>query len=102
MVVVLDGIQDPGNAGAIVRTAEAFGATGALFLKGTVDPLRRRGSHVIGSFFLDRELFFLWDWFRFCAGFQLRIRVTRESLGAAHKRSCRAPTHIAVSTTGCD
>src|SRR6266849_4353053 len=38
LVVVLDGVQDPGNAGAIVRAAEAFGATGVLFLKGTVSP----------------------------------------------------------------
>lgn len=36
--VVLDGIQDPGNAGAIARAAEAFGATGLLLLKGTVSP----------------------------------------------------------------
>jgi TrmH family RNA methyltransferase len=36
LVAVLDGVQDPGNAGAIVRAAEAFGATGAIFLKGTV------------------------------------------------------------------
>jgi TrmH family RNA methyltransferase len=38
LVVVLDGLQDPGNAGAILRAAEAFGSTGVLFLKGTVSP----------------------------------------------------------------
>ncbi len=38
LVVVLDGLQDPGNAGTIARAAEAFGATGMMFLKGSVSP----------------------------------------------------------------
>jgi TrmH family RNA methyltransferase len=38
LAVVLDGLQDPGNTGAIVRAAEAFGATGVLFLKGSASP----------------------------------------------------------------
>jgi len=42
LIAILDGVQDPGNAGAIVRVAEAFGATGAIFLKGTVDPFHPR------------------------------------------------------------
>lgn len=35
LLIVLDGIQDPGNAGTIVRSAEAFGATGLVLLKGS-------------------------------------------------------------------
>ncbi len=38
LVVVLDGLQDPGNCGTIARAAEAFGATGVLFLKGSANP----------------------------------------------------------------
>ncbi|HUB80031.1 MAG TPA: RNA methyltransferase [Bryobacteraceae bacterium] len=38
LVVALDGLQDPGNAGAIVRAAEAFGASGVIFLKRTASP----------------------------------------------------------------
>jgi TrmH family RNA methyltransferase len=42
LVVVLDGLQDPGNAGTIARTAEAFGATGLLLSKGTVSPFNAK------------------------------------------------------------
>jgi TrmH family RNA methyltransferase len=43
LVVVLVGVQDPGNVGTIVRAAEAFGATGAATCPvgavGTANPL---------------------------------------------------------------
>jgi TrmH family RNA methyltransferase len=37
-VLVLDGIQDPGNVGTLVRAARAFGLDGVLALEGTADP----------------------------------------------------------------
>jgi len=37
LMLILDGVQDPGNLGTILRSAEAFGATELLLLKGTVN-----------------------------------------------------------------
>ena len=36
LLLVLDGLQDPGNAGTLVRSAEAFGATGIIACRGSV------------------------------------------------------------------
>lgn len=38
LYVALDGVQDPGNLGTIIRTAVAAGVKGIFSLKGTVDP----------------------------------------------------------------
>jgi RNA methyltransferase, TrmH family len=37
LVLLLDGIQDPGNVGTILRTAKAFGVSATVALPGTVD-----------------------------------------------------------------
>lgn len=38
-LLLLDRVQDPGNVGAVVRVAAAFGASGILVGEGTADPL---------------------------------------------------------------
>jgi len=37
-VIVLVGLQDPGNVGAIIRAADAAAATGVVACEGTADP----------------------------------------------------------------
>lgn len=38
LVVVLAGLQDPGNVGSIIRSCSAFGATGVVTIEGTANP----------------------------------------------------------------
>lgn len=42
LFLVLDGLQDPGNLGTIIRSAEAFGTTGILLTPGTVHPWNQK------------------------------------------------------------
>lgn len=38
-ILILDGLQDPGNVGTLLRTAEAAGVSGVLLTRGCADPL---------------------------------------------------------------
>jgi TrmH family RNA methyltransferase len=75
MVIVLNEVQDPGNVGAIVRVAEACGATGVLATGGSADP-------------------FGWKALRGSMGSALRVPIALEpdeqaALGDAVSRGCR-------------
>jgi TrmH family RNA methyltransferase len=37
VALVIDGVQDPGNVGTLIRTAHALGAAGTVVLRGTAD-----------------------------------------------------------------
>lgn len=52
VVLVLDAVQDPGNFGTLVRSAEALGAAGVIALPGTVDPWNAKAVRAaVGSTF---------------------------------------------------
>ena len=42
LIMAAAGVQDPGNLGSMLRSAEAFGASGALLLEGTVSPFNAK------------------------------------------------------------
>jgi len=41
-VLVVDGVQDPGNLGTLIRTAHALGAAATVVLRGTADPMNAK------------------------------------------------------------
>jgi TrmH family RNA methyltransferase len=61
VVLLLDGLQDPANVGAILRAAEAFGAGGVILTPGTASPFAPKA-------------------FRASAGSALRVPVARNVL----------------------
>jgi TrmH family RNA methyltransferase len=42
LILISAGLQDPGNLGTLIRTAEAFAATGFIILPGTVSPWNQK------------------------------------------------------------
>ncbi|MDR1012812.1 MAG: RNA methyltransferase [Lactobacillales bacterium] len=40
--LMLDNVQDPGNVGTMIRTADAAGFTGVIFGEGTIDPYQAK------------------------------------------------------------
>lgn len=70
LVLLLDGLQDPSNVGAILRAAEAFGAGGVVLTPGTASPWAPKA-------------------FRASAGSALRVPVARNVLSTDGVRWAR-------------
>lgn len=52
LVLVLDEVRDPGNVGTLIRTADAFGASGVIATTGTADPWASKATRAsVGSVF---------------------------------------------------
>ncbi len=52
LILIAAGLQDPGNLGTLVRSAEAFGATGVLTTPGTVSAWNQKALRAsVGSVF---------------------------------------------------
>jgi len=83
LLVGLVGVQDPGNVGTIIRSADALGATGVVLLDGTADPAG-------------------WKALRAAMGSTFRVPIGRSATGpllaAAHER--HIPVVATVATAG--
>jgi TrmH family RNA methyltransferase len=69
LLILVDGIQDPGNLGTIIRTSDAAGADGVLLLPGTCDPFMAKTVRATaGSIFnipvVDTDRQDLLEWIR--------------------------------------
>ncbi|HYS20166.1 MAG TPA: RNA methyltransferase [Gemmatimonadales bacterium] len=66
-ILVIDGVQDPGNVGTLIRTAHALGAAATVVLRGTADVLNPKALRAaMGATFrhpvvpLDDQQFIAW------------------------------------------
>lgn len=80
-ILILDGIQDPGNVGTLIRAAAAFACTGVVALDGTADPWG------------DRAV-------RAAAGTTFRLPVLRASWEEAAGELARAEIPVLVADAG--
>jgi TrmH family RNA methyltransferase len=95
ILVLLSGIQDPGNLGTILRSAEAFGASALVCLPGTVSPWNPKAMRAsAGSVF---RLPWLATSEHDCFG-QLRQAGIRTLAAMAHEAQPLAEANLAEST----
>ncbi|MDP2168158.1 MAG: RNA methyltransferase [Thermodesulfovibrionales bacterium] len=83
LIAVSDGVSDPGNMGAMIRTADAAGADAFIVLPGSCDPfmskcLRASQGSVFNIPVVNAEMKNLIDWLR---GGNIEIAATHQKAG---------------------
>lgn len=78
LIVIIDGVQEPGNLGTIIRTSDAAGADAVIILKGTCDvfmqkTLRATAGSIFNMPIVHAETGALLDWL---ASKGIRLSVT--------------------------
>ena len=73
--VVLDGVQDPGNVGTVLRTADAFGADGLFLLPGCADPFSSKTVRASMGAVFRRPV---WQ----CGPEELKVLLDRSAIGS--------------------
>ena len=98
LALVLHAISDPGNAGTLVRSAEAFGAAALCWGAGSVDPYNDKVVRAsMGSLF-HLPLFWYENWQSFAAAAgSAGLAIVGAEAGAPDVRSVTAPARAAVA-----
>ena len=86
-IVVIDGVVDTTNIGAIFRSAAALGIDGVLLTRTSCDPLNRRAVLLVSWTWLDEPLEHLHQW-----GFKtVAMALTDDSVPIDDDRLCQEP-----------
>jgi len=95
--LILDGVQDPGNVGTLIRTAAALGATATVALPGTVDVWNAKVVRsAMGAHFVHPAMHCTWDELRlFLDESRLPLWGSATDGTSADRRS--APTRLALA-----
>lgn len=81
LVVVLVDVQDPGNVGSVIRSADAFGAASVVTVGSTADPAG-------------------WKALRGAMGSTFHLPVARTTLAALLERATRVSARLVATTVG--
>ena len=95
--LILDGVQDPGNVGTLIRTAAALGATATVALPGTVDLWNAKVVRsAMGAHFVHPALHCTWDELRLFLD-ESRLPLWGSAADGTSADGLSAPTRLALA-----